>query len=204
MNLWLEPIPPPLRAAAQTALKAGNPEKWLTYAGNHYGLDLVFGNYRLLQYLGCYEQALLSAYSATRGNNRHWPLQSLHGLFAMADRSRLRACGDPLPGAGPFVVYRGVAGHGSARRLRGLVVGIARESGVVRVSRSEPRVPRRARSGGGGVHGPRLPERPEGAGVPGDGPSGRPLPPAAGVRESTRVSCPVVVQPVGGCGGDRS
>ena len=38
----------------------------------------------------------------------------------MADSERLRACGDPLPGHGPFTIFRGVAGRGSARRVRGL------------------------------------------------------------------------------------
>jgi hypothetical protein len=44
---------------------------------------------------------------------------SLLWLFSLADRARLLACGDPLPGAGPFTVYRGVAGHGPARRVCG-------------------------------------------------------------------------------------
>jgi hypothetical protein len=41
-------------------------------------------------------------------------------MFTRADRTKLRAAGDPLPGAGPFTVYRGVAGRGPARRVRGL------------------------------------------------------------------------------------
>jgi len=41
-------------------------------------------------------------------------------LFELADRERLLQEGDPLPDDGPFTVYRGVAGHGAKRRLRGI------------------------------------------------------------------------------------
>ncbi len=37
----------------------------------------------------------------------------------MADRERLRAAEGPLPGPGPFTVYRGVAGRGRQRNVRG-------------------------------------------------------------------------------------
>lgn len=38
-----------------------------------------------------------------------------------ADRKALRAAGDPLPGPGPFTVYRGVSGEEpEERRIRGL------------------------------------------------------------------------------------
>jgi hypothetical protein len=38
----------------------------------------------------------------------------------MADRAKLLAAGEPLPGAAPFTLYRGVAGNTSARRVRGI------------------------------------------------------------------------------------
>ena len=41
-------------------------------------------------------------------------------LFEIADRKRPRAAGDQLPGCGPFRVFRGVAGRGRARRVRGI------------------------------------------------------------------------------------
>ena len=44
----------------------------------------------------------------------------LRGLLADADPHRLRAAGDPLPGPGPFTLYRGVHGRGPARKVRGL------------------------------------------------------------------------------------
>jgi len=40
--------------------------------------------------------------------------------FFQADRARLRALGDALPGPGPFTLFRGVAGRGAKRRVRGL------------------------------------------------------------------------------------
>ncbi len=41
-------------------------------------------------------------------------------MFQSADRARLRAEGDPLPGHGPFTIYRGVAGDEPVRRVCGL------------------------------------------------------------------------------------
>jgi len=74
----------------------------------------------VLREAGLYERALLTAFVDTRTNNSHWPLDRLRLFFACCDRERLRAAGDPLPGPGPFVLYRGVAGQGARRRLRGL------------------------------------------------------------------------------------
>jgi hypothetical protein len=44
----------------------------------------------------------------------------LRCMFALADKSRLRALGDALPGPGPFTIYRGVAGKGASRRVHGI------------------------------------------------------------------------------------
>src|SRR5262245_16723139 len=41
-------------------------------------------------------------------------------MFQIADVKQLRAARDPLPSKGPFVIYRGVAGRGRARCIRGL------------------------------------------------------------------------------------
>ena len=118
-HYWDAMIPPPLRERAHAALEAGDVERWLIHAANDHGLSLVAENWLLLRELGCYERALLQAYTGTRVNNRQWSLRELDCLFAMADMPRLRAAGDPLPGPGPFTLYRGVAGRGAARRVRG-------------------------------------------------------------------------------------
>jgi len=41
-------------------------------------------------------------------------------LLEHADRDGLRAAGAPLPGPGPFTLYRGVHDPGPARKIRGL------------------------------------------------------------------------------------
>jgi hypothetical protein len=43
----------------------------------------------------------------------------LEVLFLRADRTRLLQAGSPLPGEAPFTIYRGVAGTGKQRRVRG-------------------------------------------------------------------------------------
>lgn len=48
-------------------------------------------------------------------------MSELQELFGSANREALRAAGDPLPGPGPFTVYRGVSGEEhEERRVRGL------------------------------------------------------------------------------------
>jgi hypothetical protein len=66
-----------------------------------------------------YEDALFHAFIASRTNNVHAPARKLRYLFNMANKHRLRAAGQPFPKPGPYLLYRGVAGHGNARRVRG-------------------------------------------------------------------------------------
>jgi len=115
---WLEPIPIKLREQALRNLEDGNVVGFLCSASNDHGLDLVYYNKGSLLERGLYEKALLDAYSMTRVNN-HQQYRELAILFALAQRDRLVAAGDPLPGLGPFTLYRGVAGHGRARRVQG-------------------------------------------------------------------------------------
>ena len=70
-------------------------------------------NAPLLREHGMYEAALVYTYTSGRAQVDEWRL-----LFSMADRERLRKCGDPLPHAGPFMVYRGVAGRGRQRAVK--------------------------------------------------------------------------------------
>jgi hypothetical protein len=69
---------------------------------------------------GVYEKFLLQAYGGCTLNYHNWELQDLRELFEIADRNKLLEEGDPLPGPGPFTIYRGVAGKGSNRKERGI------------------------------------------------------------------------------------
>lgn len=83
-------------------------------------LHLVWINIRPLRVAGLYEEALLLALTKIDGNNASWAPNVLRLMLDLADRERLLASGDPLPGPGPFTLYRGVAGGGRARRIRGI------------------------------------------------------------------------------------
>jgi hypothetical protein len=117
--MWLEPMPVPLRQRALESLDVGDVAGFLGMADNVASLTLVYLNTRELQRRGLYEATLLEAFAAMRANNRGASSPLLDVMWYDADRSRLRAAGDPLQGDGPFTVYRGVAGHGAARRIQG-------------------------------------------------------------------------------------
>jgi len=71
--------------------------------------------------LGMLEQSLVVACTSARTNNSHLAPRYLEAIFnELCDRSKLLAAGDPLPGAGPFRVFRGVAGQRGQRFVRGL------------------------------------------------------------------------------------
>ena len=70
-------------------------------------------NAPLLRKHGMYEDALEYTFTSGRAPGEGWGL-----IFSFADRERLRKCGNPLPHAGPFTLYRGVAGRGRQRAVR--------------------------------------------------------------------------------------
>lgn len=76
-------------------------------------LDLFCANAGFFRRHGLYEDALMTAY--LRGPDIR-PLETLRWLFDTADRAKLYAL-YPLPGPGPFTVFRGVGGR---RRTRGM------------------------------------------------------------------------------------
>lgn len=67
---------------------------------------------------GIYEESLLAAFVGCRVNNAAYTVGDLVRLFEIADRERLLAVG-PVPAGESFVLYRGAAGVGNARRIRG-------------------------------------------------------------------------------------
>jgi hypothetical protein len=85
-----------------------------------HGLRVVLQNAALLKRRGFYERALLCAYTEGRGSHYQVPLGLIRGWFTSCDRARLRAAGEPLPGPGPWRVYRGVAGMRQHRHVRGV------------------------------------------------------------------------------------
>src|SRR5207244_1151551 len=87
--------------------------------GSEYWLDLLAANAALLTELDIYERGLLVALFGSRTNNYARRDMAL-SLIRQANRGKLLAAGDPLPGPGPFTLYRGVAGRGPARQVRGL------------------------------------------------------------------------------------
>ena len=118
VDFELKGFAPWAQERAQAALQAGDAGGLLLLESNERGLELVNLNRAALQSRGIYEAAIVVALTATRTNNhRAYPL--IRNLLAHADRKRLRAAGDPIPTPGPFTLYRGVAGKGSARRIRG-------------------------------------------------------------------------------------
>lgn len=119
--LWMDPIPGVLREQARAALDAGDVEGFLITASNAAGLALVDMNARQMLDRGVFERGLVVALTGCNLNNHGWSMSALTRLVARADRGRMLAAGSPLPGPGPFTLYRGVAGRTTRdRRVRGL------------------------------------------------------------------------------------
>jgi len=112
-------VPAGLRASAIHRL-ADRDHGFLGYAGDEHRLRIVAHNVALLRDLGLYEASLLCALIGVRVNLSGIPPDALAMLVGWADRGALLAAGTPLPGPGPFTLYRGVGGVGRARRIRGL------------------------------------------------------------------------------------
>ena len=83
-------------------------------------IELVSDNLVVLRRLGIYEEALLVAWTAPECSLHEVPLSRLLKLIRAADRWKLRAAGTPIPGRGPYVLFRGVAGEPEVRRERGI------------------------------------------------------------------------------------
>jgi len=110
-----------IKELGRQAFVEGDADGFLWSAPNKNAMQMVEGNVLPLLRRGIYEKALVRAITDTRTNNRHLPLTVFRDLFRWADRAKLLAAGDPLPGSGPFTLYRGVAGKTErARRVRGI------------------------------------------------------------------------------------
>jgi len=122
VDLNLDLIAPSLRTAAVDALERSDVLGFLgkSERGNTDWLAIVDANTSSLWERGLYEESLIYAWEGTRTNHASEDPILLARLFASADKAKLRAHGGPLPGRGPFTLYRGVAGVGTRRRHRGM------------------------------------------------------------------------------------
>lgn len=102
------------------ALEERDPVRLLISVGNDAALPLVFKVFQELLVLSMFEDCLVEAWLSARVNHAGLSNRRLVGLFSLADRERLRAAADPIPNGSSFRLYRGVAGTGRGRRVRGL------------------------------------------------------------------------------------
>ena len=116
-NLTL--IPSVLHDQARKALAERNIIGFLVSADNTKSLEIVRQNRFILTCLGMFEKTLLTAYTMSRANNMVMLPSTMSFLFRYANRTKLREAGAPFPASGPYTLYRGVAGRGRARRVRG-------------------------------------------------------------------------------------
>ena len=102
-------IEPWLLDLARQKFADGDVEGFLFCArGSQCVPHLFLDNLHAIRAMGQYEKALY--YVITHPNFGPALTQSwIRGLLGWADREKLRACGDPLPGPGPFTIYRGVS-----------------------------------------------------------------------------------------------
>lgn len=82
-------------------------------------LSFVSMFYGSLLERGIFEESLVFAWGIAKTNHRWISYHQMRALIGMADRDRLLASGSPLPDGEILTVYRGVAGTGRARRVRG-------------------------------------------------------------------------------------
>jgi len=103
------------------AIEAFDDQDGAAFAGAGYSfgatLAVVFDNLYALKQRGMFEAALIEGYIGCKTNHRRWSLSVIQFLFDQCDRDKLRAIGAPLPGPGPFTVYRGVYRNGRERQV---------------------------------------------------------------------------------------
>ncbi len=117
-ELNLSMISPMLERQARQAFDNGDAIGFVCSCPNHNALTLVYDNLKPLRRKGIYEEALVSAFTSTRTNHNRWNENELAFLFRCADREKMRNAGSPIPSE-PVILYRGISGHGRARRILG-------------------------------------------------------------------------------------
>ena len=90
-----------------------------SWANSAQVLDIVLDNQGVLRDAGLLEEAFIEAWGTQKAGVPNWTPGFCRVMFARLDRAKLLSAGDPLPSGDSFTVYRGVAGVGSKRRVRG-------------------------------------------------------------------------------------
>jgi len=117
--LDLQAIPPELHTMAVRAFAEGDALGLMCRMDNSAGLEFVDNNLAALQERGIFEACLYHALTTTRTNLHHWQTADLQALVEQADKAKLLAVGDPLPGGEQFTICRGLSGRGPARHVSG-------------------------------------------------------------------------------------
>jgi len=120
VELDLEMVKPFLRPRARDAFNEGDGARFVIYAIGESALRLVQDNMSALKQRGCYEAALIAAYTGCKTNHFDWPVSVLIFMFQYGDLDKFQRCGGPLPATCPVRVYRGVCGRRPHRHVRGL------------------------------------------------------------------------------------
>ena len=117
-ELNLSEVPPSDHDKAETCFMRGDGEG-LVYCAWRSELAFVCDNIGILRLRGIYEEALLCAFTAPKINFHNWRDTVIRYLFEQANRHKLRELAPPPVGE-EFVLYRGISGHGRARRKFGI------------------------------------------------------------------------------------
>lgn len=118
-ELDLSMVPLGAREEVREYFRKGYTEGILGASGTHNEMVIVVHNLQQFRDRGILESAMLSAFTGPKTNHSHLNDDLIATMFSCCDRQRLIAAGDPLPDGETFTIYRGVAGHGRARRLAG-------------------------------------------------------------------------------------
>ena len=89
------------------------------WADSNHVLDLVLDSWPVLHKAGLLEEGFVEAWGTQKWGCPNWTPAFCRTIFAKFDRGTMLRAGDPLPPGDSFIVYRGVAGIGAKRRVRG-------------------------------------------------------------------------------------
>jgi hypothetical protein len=112
-----EPI---LQKRMEEAWVNDDPAGCLVAMSNMEYFDFFYMHFEYLLGSDHYEEVLFQAITMPSVNLQHIPLEDLRTALKIANRDKMRKFGDPLPGDGPFTIYRGISGKGRARRKKGI------------------------------------------------------------------------------------